>query len=75
MSFINSPQVKIFPQEETILISRIFKWYRADFGGSREAILNTLLNFLDEGEKKDFLKKHRHRIRIGYQPYDWNLNQ
>jgi len=75
MSFINSPQVKILLQEETILISRIFKWYRADFGGSREAIVNMLLNFLDEGEKKDFLKKTGDRIRIRYQPYDWNLNQ
>jgi hypothetical protein len=33
-----------------------------------------LLNFLDEGEKKDFLKKNRDRIRIRYQPYDWNLD-
>ena len=75
MSFINSPQVKVLLQEETILISRIFKWYRADFGGSREAIVDMLLNFIDEGEKKDFLKKTRDRIRIRYQSYDWNLNQ
>jgi hypothetical protein len=74
-SFINSSQVEIQPQEGTILISRIFKWYRTDFGGSREAILDMLLNFLDEGEKKDCLKKNRNRIRIKYQPYDWNLNQ
>lgn len=75
LSFINSPQVTILPQEETLFISKIFKWYRADFGGSREAVLDRLLNFLDEGEKKDFLKKTRDRIRFKYQPYDWNLNQ
>jgi hypothetical protein len=74
-SFINSSQVEIRPQEGTLLISRIFKWYRADFGGSHEAVLDMLLSFLDEGEKKDFLKKDRDRIRIKYQPYDWNLNQ
>lgn len=75
MSFINSPQVKILPQEETILISKIFKWYRADFGSRPEEMLNVILNFLDEGEKKDFLKKNKQRIRIRYLPYDWSLNQ
>jgi hypothetical protein len=75
MSFINSPQVKILPQERTVLISMIFKWYQVDFGGSDRALLETLLNYLDEGEPKTFLKKNRNRIRIQYQPYDWNLNQ
>ncbi len=75
VSFINSPQVNILPRERAILISKIFKWYRVDFGGSREALLSRLLTFLDEGEKKDFLKKNRDHIRIRYQPYDWNLNE
>ena len=75
MSFINSPQVKILPQEGTVLISMIFKWYKVDFGGSDRTLLETLLNYLDEGEKKTFLKENRDRIRIRYQPYDWNLNQ
>jgi hypothetical protein len=75
MSFINSPQVGILPEENTLLISMIFKWYKADFGGSNQAIMDTILNYLDEGEKKNFLREHRDRIRIKYQPYDWNLNQ
>lgn len=74
-SFINSPQVKIMPEERAVFISMIFKWYRTDFGGSDEALVHTLLNFLDEGKKKDFLKDNRDRIRIRYQPYDWNLNE
>jgi hypothetical protein len=74
-SFINSSQVEIRPQEGTLFISRIFKWYGSDFGKSREGVLDTLLNFLDEGERKEFLKKNRDRVRIKYQPYDWNLNQ
>ena len=74
-SFINSPQVKILPQEKSVLISMIFKWYRADFGGSDRALLKTLLSYLDEGEGKAFLKKNDERVRIRYQPYDWRLNQ
>jgi hypothetical protein len=73
-SFINSPQVTISPPEEAVSISMIFKWYKTDFGGSDQAILETLLNYLDEGEKKNFLKENKDRIRINYLPYDWNLN-
>ena len=75
MSFINSPQVKTLPQERAVLISMIFRWYRADFGGNRTAVIDTLLNFMDEGEGKTFLRENREQIRIRYQPYDWNLNE
>jgi hypothetical protein len=74
-SFINSPQVKILPQERTIFISKIFKWYRTDLGGSDSALIDLLLKFLDEGEKKTFLQQNRDKMKIRYQPYDWNLNQ
>jgi hypothetical protein len=75
MSFINSPQVKILIHEGTVLISMIFKWYKVDFGGSDRGLLETVLKYLDEGKNKAFLKENRGRIRIRYQPYDWNLNQ
>jgi hypothetical protein len=75
MSFINSPQVKILPGEKTVFISMIFKWYKIDFGGSDRALLDTLLNYLDEGKDKAFLEENKNQIRIRYQPYDWNLNQ
>jgi hypothetical protein len=75
MSFVNSPQVKILPKEKTVFISMIFKWYKIDFGGSDRALLDTLLNYLDEGKDKAFLEENRNQIRIRYQPYDWNLNQ
>ncbi len=74
-SFINSPQVKISPQVGTMHLSMIFKWYRVDFGGNRESLSETILNFLDEGESKTFLKQNRDRIRIKYLPYDWKLNE
>ncbi len=74
-SFVNSSQVEVRPEEGTLLISKIFKWYRVDFGGSREGMLDILLSFLDDGEKKEFVRRNRDRIRIKYQTYDWNLNQ
>jgi hypothetical protein len=74
-SFINSSQVKILQQEGTVLISKIFKWYKSDFGGSDSTLIDLLLKFLDEGKKKTFLQQNRDRLQIRYQPYDWNLNQ
>jgi hypothetical protein len=74
-SFINSQQVKILRQERIVFISMVFKWYKADFGGSDEALFDTLLSFLDEGDRKEFLEENKSRIRIRYQPYDWNLNK
>lgn len=74
-SFINSPKVQILPGEKLLLLSMIFKWYKKDFGGSDQALVDTVLRFLDEGEKKNFLKDHRDQIRMKYQPYDWSLNQ
>lgn len=74
-SFINSPQVRILPEENTLLISMIFKWYKLDFGGNDRGRVDAILNFLDEGEKKNFLRENRSRVQIRYQPYDWNLNQ
>jgi hypothetical protein len=74
-SFINSPRVRILPKENAVLISMIFKWYKADFGGSDRAVVDTILSFLDEGEEKNFLTGNSDRIRMKYQPYDWNLNE
>jgi len=74
-SFVNSLQVKILPQEGIVLIPKIFKWYKADFGGSDATLIDLLLKFLDEGEQKTFLQQNRNKIQIRYQPYDWNLNQ
>ena len=74
-SFINSPQVKILPEERVAFLSMIFKWYEIDFGRSDRALLDTLLKYLDEGKEKAFLEANRNQIRIRYQPYDWNLNQ
>ena len=75
VSFINSTQVKVLPKERTILISKIFKWYQTDFGGSDSSLIDLLLRHLDEGEKKTFLQKNRDNLQIRYQHYDWNLNQ
>jgi hypothetical protein len=73
-SLVNSSQVEILPQEGAILLSKIFQWYRADFDGTKAALIETILRFLDQGEKKDYLRKSWNGIKIRYKPYDWSLN-
>jgi hypothetical protein len=63
------------PEEKAVSISMIFKWYESDLGVNRHGLIDTLLAFLDEGDKKAFLIQNRDRVRIRFQPYNWNLNQ
>jgi hypothetical protein len=74
-SFVNSPQVRVLPGEHRLSVSMIFKWYKSDFGGDHDSLIETVLQFLDEGEPREYLKQNRAQIRISYQPYDWSLNQ
>ncbi len=74
-SFVNSPQVEIHPEQDAIHLSKIFQWYGSDFGGSKPALIRSILQFLDDGVKKDFLMKRGDGIKITYKPYDWSLNE
>ena len=73
-SFINSQEVEIIPSENLLRISRIFRWYRGDFGGDQRAIIQFLLRYLDPGEEKDFLESHKDSVMVRYRDYDWSLN-
>jgi hypothetical protein len=57
-------------QEDTLYLSSIFKWYLADFGGTREALLSYLAEQRSDlsGRLRDFQGKIRYR-------YDWALNE
>ncbi|NIO03294.1 MAG: DUF547 domain-containing protein [Proteobacteria bacterium] len=72
-TFINSKEVEIIPEGKILRISRIFKWYRPDFG-RRDDLVQFLIRYLDAGEKKEFLQNNANRIRIRYNHYDWSLN-
>ncbi len=74
LSFINSPEVQISPEEGKVAISRIFKWYRKDFGGYA-GVLNFIQKYLVDEGKKEFLKKEKDNIKIKLLHYDWNLNK
>ena len=66
--FINNPaNVKVDHKKKTIVLSKIFKWYRKDFesGGT------TLLEFLNQ-YREETINSSNYKIK--FQDYDWGLN-
>ena len=72
-NFINQ-DLEIGKKEKHITISRIFSWYRQDFGGNHR-ILNYLSNHLKDPVLSSWFKENLDEIKIRFQPYDWTLNR
>jgi hypothetical protein len=72
--FINGPEVEIVPTKNLLHLSPIFRWYSPDFGG-RRGIHDTLVRYLDPGEKRDFVQERGRGARIEWKAYDWRLNR
>lgn len=72
--FINGPEVEIVPAKNLLHLSSIFRWYSPDFGG-RRGIVDTLVRYLDPGEKRDFAQAQGWGARIAWKAYDWRLNR
>lgn len=60
--------VKIDISAKTVTTSEIFKWFRADFGGTEAAVLQ----FLGRYTKKARLDEPGWKLK--YQSYDWSIN-
>lgn len=71
--FINSEEVIVEEESKKLRVSRIFEWYKDDFGG-REGVLSLIIKYRYDPEEKDFLKKAVGDLRIVYNDYDWSLN-
>jgi hypothetical protein len=72
-SFVQQ-DLKIDPKRNTILISRIFSWYRTDFGG-KAGILHFLVDHLDDLDTISWINSNRNKVRIQHKEYDWRLNK
>lgn len=59
----------------TLRVSKIFEWYRADFGGGGTETARIMLEWL-RGERKEELQKALDggRLRVKSIPYDWSTN-
>ncbi|XP_078088961.1 uncharacterized protein LOC144506558 [Mustelus asterias] len=62
--------------KKEVRVSQLFKWYKADFGGTDEKLLSWLLEHLGDSPKKAALKEllDHGEIKIATLPYDWSTN-
>lgn len=69
--YINSPRGVFINSKKQLIVSSIYKWYQADFGGSDAGVIAHLKKYA----KAPLLKvlKGRHHVD-GYE-YNWSLNE
>ncbi|KAF7666775.1 hypothetical protein LDENG_00090810 [Lucifuga dentata] len=59
-----------------VRLSQIFKWYKADFGGTDEKLLKWVLEHMGDSPKKSSLQSvlSAGKTKVSYLPYDWSSN-
>ncbi|CAJ1079904.1 uncharacterized protein LOC109998469 isoform X2 [Xyrichtys novacula] len=59
-----------------VRLSQIFKWYKADFGGTDEKLLKWVLEHMGDSPKKTSLQDvlSAGKTKVSFLPYDWSTN-
>uniref|UniRef100_UPI00398E87AD uncharacterized protein isoform X3 n=1 Tax=Pristiophorus japonicus TaxID=55135 RepID=UPI00398E87AD len=62
--------------KKEVRLSQIFKWYKIDFGGTDEKVLQWVFEHLGDSPKKKVLKQllEQGMIKVTHLPYDWSTN-
>ncbi|XP_028992653.1 uncharacterized protein zgc:152951 isoform X2 [Betta splendens] len=63
-------------EKREVRLSQIFKWYKADFGGTDEKLLSWVLDHMGESPKKTSLQDvlSAGKTKVSFLPYDWSSN-
>jgi hypothetical protein len=72
--FLHTPGKNDVPtpgDDDTVRLSRIFKWFDGDFGGSKNSIQRYIAPYFD-AEVKDRLEAADYDVE--FHDYDWSLN-
>lgn len=70
-SFVAASTV-IDPARGAVSLSRIFQWYRVDFGGD-QGVLDFVLRYLPDDDRRAWIVAQRD-VDLVYRGYDWGLN-
>ena len=70
-AFINGGGVDYIAESNTLRLSKIFQWYRADFGGL-PAVFELIQRYVIDQEVRNVLASGEFRVR--YMEYDWKVN-
>jgi hypothetical protein len=79
VQFINDPTrgVRLDADRKRLYVSRIFKWFKADFE-NKDATGNQILAYIRPYLRNDAIAEalaENQGIRLSYLPYDWHLNE
>ena len=72
--FINGT-TRVNEAASTLAISKIFKWYRADFRKNDEELIRFIVSYLYDEKQADWLSQNGENVTITYLDYDWRLNR
>ena len=68
--YVNHPRGVSFP-DKRIMVSSIYFWFREDFGGSEEGLIQHLQKYLSEANRRKLEKQPKKFSHA----YDWALNE
>ena len=69
-AFVNSSRGVAFDRRGRLVVSKIYSWFREDFGGSAAGVLDHLRHYAEPA----LLKRLADARRIHKYRYDWSLN-
>ena len=69
-AYVNDPRGVTVRRNGTLQVSTIYKWFREDFGGSNDGVIDHLL----EHAEPELAAKIEAKRRITKHEYDWSLN-
>lgn len=64
--------VELVPASGALRLSKLFDWYKADFGGP-EGVVRFVLAHLPDDERRRWLAAQA-EVDLAFRPYDWTLN-
>ena len=70
-AYVNHPRGVEFMDDDFIVISSIYKWYAADFGGTEKSVIEHLVKYAD---KALATRLRKFAGSVDYE-YDWSLNR
>ncbi|KAA0715965.1 hypothetical protein E1301_Tti016139 [Triplophysa tibetana] len=72
----NDDSFTIDSMRREVKLSPIFKWYKVDFGGTDEKLLNWVFDHMGPSQKKLSLKAllSAGNVKVSFLPYDWSIN-
>ncbi|KAF8411526.1 hypothetical protein HHK36_004078 [Tetracentron sinense] len=74
-NFLRGGGVIIDAETKVASVSKILRWYSADFGKNEVEVLKHAANYLDPAKSEELLELLANtQMKVIYQPYDWGLN-